>query len=546
MNVLDQPDYSARILIVDDERASLSGLCNLLKQAGYINCTGLTNGAEAAEQFLHFNPDLVLLDLHMEPVSGLDVLNQVNELMTPQTRPPVVFLTADTSPQAKHDALAAGASDFLSKPLDATEVLLRISNLLTTHRLYRQCQLYSGGLARLVDKRTVELQSKTADLEKTLAELRATQQQVIQQERMRALGTMACGIAHDLNNGLSLILGYGDMLLANNEKFPPGSAVRHQLEEIVLAGSDNAKLVEHLREFYRPSAPHHNYEAVSLEAVIEDAISLTAPKWQSEAEAAGATIDIAKDLAHTAPVLGDPAELREVLTNLIFNAVDAMPVGGRLSFRTERCGDRVRLDILDTGIGMNEETLARCVDPFFTTKGEDGTGLGLAMSYGIIRRHGGTIEIASKVNQGTTFTIHLPVFDETKEPVFSRPETQAMQSLHVLVVDDHPMIRDIIGAYLAEDRHVVTTAANAREALHKFQTDRFDLVITDQAMPEMSGEELAASIKQIQPREPVILLTGFADLFNGTRKNGDTVDLVLSKPARLDDLRKAIVDVMCH
>jgi signal transduction histidine kinase len=546
MDLLDQSNYAARILIVDDESSNALTLCRLLEQAGYSNCTAMTDAAAAAEQFLELNPDLVLLDLHMEPVSGLDVLTRINQLMSPQSRPAILVLTADTTSEAKHEALAAGASDFLAKPLDHIEVLLRINNLLTAHKLYRQCQLYNGGLERLVDKRTAELQRQTADLEKTVGELRDTQGQVIQQERMRALGTMACGIAHDLNNGLTVILGYGDMLLANREKFPSDSLERHHLKEIVLAGSDNAKLVERLRGFYRPSASREHEEVVDLNTLIEQAVELTAPKWQSEADAAGGTIHIDKDFQAIPSILGAPAELREVLTNLIFNAVDAMPRGGRLGFRTRSGGDHVRFEISDTGTGMTEEIAAKCLEPFFTTKGEHGSGLGLAMSYGIIRRHGGTIDITSKINEGTTFTIHLPVFDEQDVPVYLRRETEAMDSLHVLVVDDHPMVRDIVSAYLTEDHHVVATAGGAREALEKFQRDRFDLVITDHAMPETNGHELAASIKRLQPHEPVILLTGFADFVNQTSDQSSDVDLVLSKPARLDDLRKAIFEVMCH
>lgn len=545
MDRIQESNYAARILIVDDDESSLRILGRLLEQAGYTNCTALNNGPEAADRFLQISPDLVLLDLHMEPVSGFEVLRRVNQLMTPQTRPPVLVLTGDTTSESKHEALAAGASDFLAKPLDPVEVLLRINHLLSARELYRKCQIYNQGLEQLVDKRTLELQRQTADLEKTVAELRETQQQIIQQERMRALGTMACGIAHDLNNGLTLILGYGDILLADRDKFPHGSPQRHQLEEIVLAGCDNAKLVQRLREFYRPSAPREHYETVYLDVLIEDVLEMTAPKWQSEAHALGATIHIEKNLACSSPVLGSAAELREVLTNLIFNAVDAMPNGGRLTFRTEDHCDRVRVDISDTGSGMSEETIEKCLEPFFTTKGERGSGLGLAMSYGIIRRHGGNIEINSKINQGTTFTIYLPAFHDSNQPGQPKTDAQVMQSLHVLVVDDHPAVRDIVSAYLAEDRHVVAAAGSAKEALQKFQTDRFDIVITDHAMPEMSGQELAASIKELQPREPVILFTGFADLINASADGSNDVDLVLSKPARLDDLRKAIVEVMC-
>ncbi|HST31770.1 MAG TPA: response regulator, partial [Chthoniobacterales bacterium] len=254
---------------------------------------------------------------------------------------------------------------------------------------------------------------------------------------------------------------------------------------------------------------------------------------------------IEKELGAISPILTTPAELREVLTNLIFNAVDAMPGGGWLRFYTQQSGNQILLDISDTGIGMTEETVGKCLEPFFTTKGERGSGLGLTTSYGIIRRHGGNIEISSKVGQGTTFTISLPAFDEQHEAVPVRPQAQTMQSLHILVVDDHPTIREIVSSYLAQDQHIVATAANAKEALEKFQRDRFDLVITDQAMPEANGQELAASIKTLEPAEPVILLTGFADLVKQDDDRARDVDLVLSKPARLGDLRKAIFQVMC-
>lgn len=534
---------SARILIVDDEEPSASVLSKILERAGYNNCTVMTDARLVAERFLDFNPDLLLLDLLMEPVSGLTVLSRINDLMTPNTRPPVLILTADTTSQAKHEALAAGATDFLAKPLDPVEVMLRIQNLLTARKLYQQCQLYSEGLEQLVSKRTLQLQQQTTELEEAIAELRQTQQQVIQQERVRALGTMACGIAHDLNNGLSVILGFGDMLLAEVEKFPKNSSARMHLQEMVLAGCDNAKLVNRLREFYRPRATREPRQAVNLNEVIEQTILLTAPKWQSQASGEGTTIHIEKELGDIPLISGAPDELREVLTNLILNAIDAMPRGGCMSFRTRQDGQRVRLEMSDTGTGMTEETLRNCLEPFFTTKEDHGSGLGLAMSYGIIRRHGGTVEIRSQLNKGTTFTLYLPVPTEAIQ-ADSVAAGQRMQALRVLVVDDQPAIREIVSAYLAEDQHIVETAGDAREAMEKFRADRFDLVITDRAMPKVNGDELAASIKEVQPREPVIMLTGFADLIHESGGRPKNVDLVLSKPARLDDLRKAIFDVI--
>ncbi len=533
----------ARILIIDDDASCAAGLTRVLKKAGYTSCTAITSSTAAAEHFAEINPDLVLLDLHMEPLSGIDVLQRITETIAPRARPPVVMLTGDTTLEAKHEALAAGATDFLAKPVDSIEVILRIENLLGHRDLYQRCQLYSQGLERLVDKRTAELQQQTADLEKAIAELRETQQQLIQQERMRALGTMASGIAHDLNNGLSIVLGFGDILLMDTEKFPPESRERADLERIVLAGNDNAELVKRLREFYRPSDTREDHQAIDLNKLIEEAVSLTAPRWNSQANAGGGTIRIKKDLGEAPVIAGLPAELREVFTNLIFNAVDAMPRGGRLCFRTRAKRGRVQLQISDTGFGMTEETLRKCLEPFFTTKGDRGSGLGLAVSYGIIRRHGGSISIESQLNKGTTFTIFFPLPKEALKALVITPE-KSVRPLRVLVVDDHPAIREIVSAYLAEDRHLVATAGNAREAMERFCTERFDLVITDRAMPEVNGEELAALIKELQPRKPVIMLTGFADLMTESGQPSKNVDLVLSKPARLDDLRRAILSVI--
>ncbi len=518
-------------------------LARVLEQAGYKNCTAITCPIEATTRFAELKPDVVLLDLHMEPLSGIDVLKKIVEVTEPRARPAVVMLTGDTTLEAKHEALAAGATDFLAKPVDSVEVILRIENHLYSRELFQRCQLYSEGLERLVDRRTVELQKQTAGLEKAITELRVTQQQIIQQERMHALGTMASGIAHDLNNGLSIILGYGDMLLTDENQFPTGSTSRRELEKIVLAGHDNAELVKRLGEFYRPRNTREAQQAVNLNELIEEAIALTAPRWQAQANGGGKTIRIKKDFDEVPKIGGMPTELREVMTNLIFNAVDAMPYGGRLCFRTSGKRGRVRFQISDNGTGMDEETCRKCIEPFFTTKGAHGSGLGLAMSHGIIRRHGATFEIESEIGKGTTFTIYFPVLKEELGPALAF-SGRIIEKLRILVVDDQPAILEIVRAYLEEDHHIVATALNAREAMQKFCLERFDLVITDRAMPGGNGDELAASIKQLGPLGPIIMLTGFADLIVYSDQSSKNVDLVLSKPARLDDLRRAIMTVM--
>jgi signal transduction histidine kinase len=529
----------SRIMIVDDECSSAELLASILKAAGYPICITVTDPSLAVERFRQINPDLVLLDLHMEPMNGVEVLLRITDLVSPANRPPVLMITADPSPAAKHQALEAGATDFLSKPLDCVEVTLRIEQLLRTHALHRQCQYYSMRLETLVDERTAELQKQTRDLEMTIAELKQTQQQVIQQERLRALGTIASGIAHDLNNGLSLILGHGDILLEDNELFPDGSPQRRHLQEIVRAGRDNAAMVARLRGFYRPNAIPEERELFQLNGLIEEVIASTAPKWQTLANAKGITIHVAKDLRPVPQILGSPSEIREVFTNLIFNAVDAMPDGGRIIFHTHIEKGRVVVQVADSGTGMNGDTQRRCFEPFFTTKGEDGSGLGLAMSHGIIRRHGGTIGFRSAPRQGTKFTITLPIPKEKRIRSYIYP-ADPIKHLSLLLVEDHPGIREIVSAYLAHDEHTVKTAANGREALAKFHDERFDIVITDRAMPELNGSELAAAIKRINPDEPVIMLTGFGDELEESLADLRGVDLLLHKPTCLEGLRKAI------
>ncbi len=533
----------ARILIIDDQEPSAFGLARFVEKAGYAVCITITDPVVAVERFLDLAPDLVLLDLHMEPITGVEVLEKVNKLLEPHRRPPVLILTADTTAEARHEALSAGAVDFLSKPLDHEEVLLRIRNALQTRMLFQKCQNYSQSLEHLVEERTEQLQRRSAELEATLEDLRSTQRQIIQQERIRALGAMASGIAHDMNNTLTLVLGYGDMLLKDTRKFPMGSRDRISLDHLVRAARDNAHMVARLREFYRPRNRHEERQPVDLNELLGQVVAFTTPKWQAQAEAGGACIQVEHDASPVPLVAGSPAELREVLTNLIFNAVDAMPRGGTIRLRTSESNGYVRVEVSDSGSGMTEETRCRCLEPFYTTKGEKGTGLGLAVSYGIIRRHGGRIDVESQLNRGTTFKIDLPIAGEEIAPV-AKDAGKTSRPLHVLVVDDQEGIREIVGAYLAEDHHAVEMAATSMEAMKKFRADHFDLVITDRAMPDINGDELAAAIKRLNPQQPVIMLTGFADWMSEIGEKDHNVDLVIGKPVRLQDLRQAILEVI--
>jgi CheY-like chemotaxis protein len=277
---------------------------------------------------------------------------------------------------------------------------------------------------------------------------------------------------------------------------------------------------------------------VMLNRVVKQAATLTQPKWKDQAQANGAQITLRVETTDTIPVRADESALRELLTNLIFNAVDAMPKGGPIFLRTrmeDGCGV---LEITDSGTGMTEETRLRCLEPFYSTKGERGTGLGLAMVFGIVQRHQGSIDITSELGRGTTFIIRLPLFEDA---VASRPETAVVNTgpcLEILVVDDEPQVREVLTGLLHAEGHHCETAGHAAEGIHRFRERRFDMVIADKAMPGMSGDQMALSIKSIAPGVPFVLLTGFGSFLRGTDLPG--VDVIASKPITRAGLREAV------
>jgi signal transduction histidine kinase len=409
-------------------------------------------------------------------------------------------------------------------------------------------QIVAGSVENLTRRKQAEqdLREVNRDLEKALSDLKATQQQVIQQERLSAIGQMASGIAHDFNNTLTPILGFAEVLLANPALLDDKKETRRCLELLRTSAKDASSVVSRLREFYRPAETNEEFPIVDLAKIIQQAVSLTEPKWRHQTQANGTTIRVSTEFKALPTVAGEESALREVLTNLIFNAVDAMPEGGRISLETSIEGENAVLRMSDTGTGMTESVRQRCLEPFFSTKGERGTGLGLSMVYGIVERHRGKLEIQSTIGKGTTFIIRLPQAESAtakESPV--QCVTGSKSALNVLIVDDDPRVLEVISVYLRCDGHTVTTALSGREALEKFRLRQFDLVILDRAMPEMSGEQTARFLKQVNQNIPVILLTGFGALIEVTGAQSQAVDVILSKPVTLDVLRRTI-DKLLH
>ncbi len=385
-------------------------------------------------------------------------------------------------------------------------------------------------------------------LQAAYEELRQTQQAVMEQERLRALGQMASGIAHDINNAISPAVLYARMLLRDPDLSPN---LRPYVEAIAASCEDVTQTVARMREFYRRPAPEETFVPVNLNRVVEEVSSLTRPRWRDIPHERGITIHLQMELDLQLPdVLAREPQVREALTNLIFNAVDAMPAGGVLTLRTrhlpapgEHQEGYVVLEVTDTGVGMDEETRRRAIEPFFTTK-PGGTGMGLAMVYGIVQQHDGHLEIDSAPGQGTTVRIILPVRQAPITATAEGEEEIALPPLRVLFIDDEPLIRHSLKEALTQEWHMVEVADSGEAGLEAFRIacDRgepFDVVITDLGMPYVDGREVARQVKSASPQTPVVLLSGWGILLDEERIPPQ-VDAVISKPPRMEELRRIL------
>jgi CheY-like chemotaxis protein/anti-sigma regulatory factor (Ser/Thr protein kinase) len=241
---------------------------------------------------------------------------------------------------------------------------------------------------------------------------------------------------------------------------------------------------------------------------------------------------------------GIASELREVITNMIFNSVEAMPKGGKIGIRTFQKENRVYLQITDTGTGMTEEVKKKAFEPFFTTKPFSNTGLGLSMSYGIIKRFGGEIEVESKIGYGSTFTIILPVGLEGKEEMAISPMIEIGKEARILVIDDEETVRNVLSKILTQAKHQVTVAENGEKGLRLFKEKEFDLVLTDLGMPGMSGWEVSRAIKKMNPHTPVGMITGWGMEVDQAKLEENGVDFIIPKPFQFNHILKVIGEVI--
>ncbi len=378
-----------------------------------------------------------------------------------------------------------------------------------------------------------------SEMERALEQLRQSQTQLVRSERMRALAELSAGVAHDFNNVLTSILGRVQLMLTHVQD----PATRESLQVIERAARNGAQTVRRIMGFAR-HREGEEFVPLDVNCLVEDAILLTEPRWRDPVSDRP-PIEVKFRRGRPMAVMGSAAELSEVLTNLIFNAVDAMPKGGRLILETRREGNEAVIRVRDTGVGIPPEVMSKLFTPFFTTKGSHNAGMGLSMAREIVTRHGGTIQVQSEPGKGSTFSVHLPLVRHVqlhnfKEELPMTQPTHVPRSLSILVVEDEESIRRLLSSILGLEGHEVRTFRTATEGIAAFHERGADLVITDLGLPDQSGWEVARQVKAASPSTPVILITGWGVSAEVTEARRRGVDYVLPKPFEFEELSDLI------
>jgi PAS domain S-box-containing protein len=392
---------------------------------------------------------------------------------------------------------------------------------------------------------TRQIEEKNLELKIKNLELTATRAQLVQKEKLRALGQMASGLAHNFNNLLAIILGRAQLL----QRKAKDLEIEKGLKSIERAAVDASSTIRRIQDFTRVRKDQE-FGWVDIDGVIDDVLALTKHQWKDQALADGVNIklEVQKDRRRLAPVAGDESELREAFASIVLNAVDAMPEGGKIVIRTRTNRKSVSVYFIDSGIGIPAEARQKIFDPFFTTKGVRSTGLGLSVAYGIIQRHQGDIQIESKPGEGTTVIVRLPVSEilgkeERKEEGSEKLPAQKTP-VNILVIEDEMDVRELLFDILTSAHYKVEVASDGSQGLEICRKEKFDIVLTDLGMPEISGWEVAKQIKGIDSSTTVLLITGWGVEMEEEKLKESGIDRVITKPVRVGDLLNLVSEML--
>lgn len=516
-----------RLLLVEDSPDDEFLLLRELKRGGWrVEHRRVESSPQLGEALQEGGWDLVISDYNLPGFSGLEALAICQER---EPEIPFLLVSGTVGEETAAEAMKAGASDFILKGNYARLI----------PAIHRELKEAAGRRARRsAEESLVHTHRK---LEDTSQELRSTQQQLLRTERLKLLGEMAGGVAHDFNNSLASIQGLAETMLMYPEVLADHQQVQEFLEMICTAAEDAANVVKRLGEFYRERGAPPQVERLDLNPLIQQTLGLTQAKWKALTRSRGVQVEVTLDLCPQAWTTGHPAELRQALTNLIFNAVDAMPEGGHLKLRTHLCnrGQVVCLEVEDTGTGMDPATRDRCMDPFFTTKGEQGTGLGLAMVCGILRRHQALLEVESELGKGTTFRLCFPSAPQSSGPDSTAPiPDQAGRSLEVILAEDDPLFLGVLRRFLQAEGHQIRAVDNGIDAIQQLQASPCHALIVSRSLAGFTGLQVCRQAQELRPGLPILMISGFLD-----SEPPPGVRRVISKPFSLQVLHQTLLEV---
>lgn len=376
-----------------------------------------------------------------------------------------------------------------------------------------------------------------------ITERKQIEEALLQSEKLKAMGVMTSGISHEFNNILAIIKGFALLL---KQKYGDHKEINDKVNVILKSATDGIGIVSRMQEFTRSEVDRTEFESVDVRELVEEVIEFSMPRWKTISEADGITYCLEKKGLEKVPaVCGNKTELREVILNVINNSLDAMPDGGNLSFRSWKNDDNVFLSILDTGEGMYEDIRKNIFDPFLTTKMPKGAGLGMSVSYGIIKRHSGKIYVKSEVGRGTTVTIQLPISSdnnhiETKSEPMCELE---VDGLHVLVVDDEEAVCEFLSEYLSQSGQNVKSVFCGKDAIKLLKSENFDLVLCDLVMPEVGGRDVLRFLDTLERTPKVGIITGWSEKLESFHKEDLKVDFIVKKPFDFSELSKQINNI---
>ncbi len=567
--------HPIKVLIVEDMPEHANLLLHILNESAYpeYQAVAVPTLADCLTRLSAGGIDVVLLDLTL-PDSGPEKTFHAVNKAAPDIAVVVISGVADVSTAL--EIVQAGAQDYLIKgEVDHKVVIRSLQYAYERKRSQVALRHAHDQLEQRVQERTSalvasnqQLQTEIAErkkaeeaavlsngkLKQALADLHATQQELVVRERRAAFGEMAHGIAHELNNVLTPILAWTEHLLQKPEELGNSEQVRETIQKINSAASVGAAAVGRVMNFALDGEPA--YTRIDLAEVAEESAAAAEHAWRTEAGGSGAYIEIRRLLSPVPEVVGERAELRQLVSQLISNAAHAISGRGTITITTAINAESVVIAVRDDGSGMDASTRERCLDRDLGSRHPDGRSSGYGTIHGILQRHNGRLTIDSVIGRGTKASIFLPfVASDAPEPA-SEPapnqtaettesSTNAGKQRRILLAEDDMMVSEVMVVYLSEDGFDITVTSNGRECVEAFTraNGAFDLVITDRAMPEMGGDEVALAVKRINPKVPVLLLTGFGELMNSEGEKPEGVDLVVGKPFTMTSLRAALETV---